>query len=57
MAKRPSGRGAGILKQNINFGPIKTKTMKEIFGTEDMSAGEIMKAVWRAIKKYDLRDA
>lgn len=48
-------RGSGILKKNISFKKVKNMTLGQVFGTKKIAAGQIVKLVWKLIKKKKLQ--
>ena len=50
-------RGSGIKKVKLDFNQpgVKDKTVVDVFGKKPINPMEIAKAVWKFIKKYDVR--
>lgn len=48
-------RGGGLAKIRISFKSVKSMTLGQVFGTKPIGVPDIMKLIWKLIKKKNLR--
>lgn len=48
-------RGSGLMKKNISFKKVKNITLGKLFGTKKLAAADMMKILWKLIKKKKLQ--
>lgn len=54
MAKKATGRGSGLKNMRVSFKKVRKMTLLELFGKKPISPPEIMKTIWKLIKKKKL---
>jgi len=47
-------RGGGLSKVKLSFKKVKNRTLGDVFGTKPISPPEMMKIIWKFIKKKGL---